>query len=478
MNKELISVQINEIEYEIREENEEITIMQACLENGIEIPRFCYHEKLSIAGNCRMCLVYISNDEKLLAACGVPINMDFDGELILTEVDEIIETREGVLELLLINHPLDCPICDQGGECDLQEQTIRYGLDTGRFYIKKRAVDIKNFGFLIRGIMTRCIHCTRCVRFLTEIAGINDLGVLGRGYNMEIGTFKKNKKLDSELSGNIIDLCPVGALTSAVYANKGRPWELKTVKGRDIFDSILTPINYQIKGTEIYRILPRINDNINEEWLTDKRNAYSNNIYIKYGKSAQLGLHMWLPDAMEGPTPVSALLHAATMVTAGVFLVLRCSPLLSALTTVFATTVGVVQNDIKRVIAYSTCSQLGYMIFACGLLNYNASIYHLTTHAFFKALLFLSAGSVIHSLSDEQDMRKMGGLVNLLPLTYQYIILETSYATYYWEGAFASLIGYVAAFGTTFYSFRLLFLTFYNKPRMSLNSIKKVHEVI
>nr|YP_209597.1 NADH dehydrogenase subunit 5 [Heterostelium pallidum]AAU00612.1 NADH dehydrogenase subunit 5 [Heterostelium pallidum] len=228
------------------------------------------------------------------------------------------------------------------------------------------------------------------------------------------------------------------------------------------------------------------------------------------GKSAQLGLHMWLPDAMEGPTPVSALLHAATMVTAGVFLLLRFSLVISyslpilnfltiigALTTLFATTVGFVQNDIKRVIAYSTCAQLGYMVFSCGILNYNASLYHLTTHAFFKALLFLSAGSVIHSLSDEQDMRKMGGLVNFLPVTYQCmligtlaltgfpflsgyyskdVILETSYATFYWEGIFASLIGYVAAFGTTFYSFRLLFLTFFNKPRMSKQIMKKVHD--
>lgn len=229
------------------------------------------------------------------------------------------------------------------------------------------------------------------------------------------------------------------------------------------------------------------------------------------GKSAQLGLHMWLPDAMEGPTPVSALLHAATMVTAGVFLVLRCSPLISysiiilkvitivgALTTLFATTMSIVQNDIKRVIAYSTCGQLGYMLFACGLFNYSAGIYHLTTHAVFKALLFLSAGSVIHGLSDEQDMRKMGGLVNLMPLTYQCmligslaiagfpflsgyyskdIILETSYASYCWEGNIATIIGYVAAFGTIFYSFRLLFLTFLTKPRMSQKIIKNVHEV-
>ncbi|KAM9955035.1 hypothetical protein ACTFIR_012879 [Dictyostelium discoideum] len=1090
----IIRFKINEIECEVNEEKEDITILQACTANGIEIPRFCYHEKLTIAGNCRMCLVYVTNEEKLLAACGIPLDENFDDESIETEIDEILKAREGVMEFLLINHPLDCPICDQGGECDLQEQTLAYGLDTGRFYIKKRAVEIKTFGRLIKGIMTRCIHCTRCVRFLTEIAGVNELGVLGRGYNMEIGTYKKNVMIESELSGNIIDLCPVGALTSAVYAYKGRPWELKNIKGIDIFDTLLTPINYQVKGGEIFRILPRINDRINEEWITDKvrfhyesykiidkirketpsykiqankfielswktalkmvfkvllnkknkvdliigskinstnlriykelmnrlgsknyitenglmfkkfnydlrenyinsndlynvdkndlvllcginlrvespllniklrnvnfgddeiesvkkigiignkfdwkheseyigatvnigpslltrisltlqelraifmkacnlkpeniliitqganfgmaleeglfkenfsiggnvlysidsnevqvtnkinyviyqgiindkfenkidlylpskhyfedfegdREVYMNtfgqrseieklriskgnkikensmigyiqlmylnnkemtrkekeqkeikisyremkkeekrkikvnkyltinniienyymtdinirlinlilpligsiitgifghklgnrisiqiavgcmmltaisSLYIGYeillcnsvvhfklgtwmqvgslnveygllydsltsimiivitcissmvhlysmdymkedphktrffsylslftffmmllvtadnfvqlffgwegvgimsyllinfwytrlqanksalkavilnrfgdfglffgillvflvfksvdfsviftvapfiteytinllgyevnaitligsfivigvvGKSAQLGLHMWLPDAMEGPTPVSALLHAATMVTAGVFLVLRTSPLLSysitilniltiigALTTLFATTIGIVQNDIKRVIAYSTCSQLGYMIFACGLLNYNASIYHLTTHAFFKALLFLSAGSVIHGLNDEQDMRKMGGLVNLMPLTYQCmligtlaltgfpflsgyyskdIILETSYATYYWEGTFAAIIGYVAAFGTTFYSFRLLILTFFNKPRMQYKTIAGVHE--
>ncbi|KAN0036271.1 hypothetical protein ACTA71_002913 [Dictyostelium dimigraforme] len=1108
----IIRFKINEIECEVNEEKEDITILQACTANGIEIPRFCYHEKLTIAGNCRMCLVYVTNEEKLLAACGIPLDENFDDESIETEIDEILKAREGVMEFLLINHPLDCPICDQGGECDLQEQTIAYGLDTGRFYIKKRAVEVKTFGRLIKGIMTTMYS-------LYTMSGVNELGVLGRGYNMEIGTYRKNVMIESELSGNIIDLCPVGALTSAVYAYKGRPWELKNIKGLDIFDTLLTPINYQVKGGEIFRILPRINDRINEEWITDKvrfhyesykiieklrketpsykiqankfielswktalkmvfkvllnkknkvdliigskinstnlriykelmnrlgsknyitenglmfkkfnydlrenyinsndlynvdkndlvllcginlrvespllniklRNVnfgddeiesvkkigiignkfdwkheseyigatlnsmlklfegrlpycqqikkskapliivgpslltrialtlqelraifmkagnlkpeniliitqganfgmaleeglfkenfsiggnvlysidsnelqvsnkinyviyqgiindnfenkidlylpskhyfedfdgdrevylntfgqrseieklriskgnkikensmigyiqlmYLNNkemirkekeqkdlkisyremkkeekrkikvnkyltinniienyymtdinirlinlilpligslitgifghklgnrisiqiavgcmmltalssLFIGYeillcnsvvhfklgtwmqvgslnveygllydsltsimiivitcissmvhlysmdymkedphktrffsylslftffmmilvtadnfvqlffgwegvgimsyllinfwytrlqanksalkavilnrfgdfglffgillvflvfksvdfsviftvapfiteytlnllgyevnaitligsfivigvvGKSAQLGLHMWLPDAMEGPTPVSALLHAATMVTAGVFLVLRTSPLLSysitilniltiigALTTLFATTIGIVQNDIKRVIAYSTCSQLGYMIFACGLLNYNASIYHLTTHAFFKALLFLSAGSVIHGLNDEQDMRKMGGLVNLMPLTYQCmligtlaltgfpflsgyyskdIILETSYATYYWEGTFAAIIGYVAAFGTTFYSFRLLILTFFNKPRMQYKTIAGVHE--
>jgi len=265
----IIRIKINEVEVEVKE-NEELTILQVCLENGIEIPRFCYHEKLTIAGNCRMCLVYVTNEEKLLASCGVPIDAEFDTETIETEIDEILKAREGTMEFLLINHPLDCPICDQGGECDLQEQTINYGLDTGRFYIKKRAVEVKNFGKLIKGIMTRCIHCTRCVRFLTEIAGINELGVLGRGYNMEIGTYKKNIIIESELSGNIIDLCPVGALTSGIYEFKGRPWELKTVKGIDIFDSLLTPINIQTKGSKIYRILPRINDNLNEEWLTDK----------------------------------------------------------------------------------------------------------------------------------------------------------------------------------------------------------------
>ncbi|KAF2069717.1 hypothetical protein CYY_008966 [Polysphondylium violaceum] len=265
----IIRVKINEVEVEVNEK-EELTILQLCLENGIEIPRFCYHEKLTIAGNCRMCLVYVTNEEKLLASCGVPIDAELDTETIETEIDEILKAREGTMEFLLINHPLDCPICDQGGECDLQEQTINYGLDTGRFYIKKRAVEVKNFGKLIKGIMTRCIHCTRCVRFLTEIAGINELGVLGRGYNMEIGTYKKNVIIESELSGNIIDLCPVGALTSGIYEFKGRPWELKTVKGIDIFDSLLTPLNIQTKGSKIYRILPRINDNLNEEWLTDK----------------------------------------------------------------------------------------------------------------------------------------------------------------------------------------------------------------
>lgn len=266
----IIRFKINEIECEVNEEKEDITILQACTANGIEIPRFCYHEKLTIAGNCRMCLVYVTNEEKLLAACGIPLDENFDDESIETEIDEILKAREGVMEFLLINHPLDCPICDQGGECDLQEQTLAYGLDTGRFYIKKRAVEIKTFGRLIKGIMTRCIHCTRCVRFLTEIAGVNELGVLGRGYNMEIGTYKKNVMIESELSGNIIDLCPVGALTSAVYAYKGRPWELKNIKGIDIFDTLLTPINYQVKGGEIFRILPRINDRINEEWITDK----------------------------------------------------------------------------------------------------------------------------------------------------------------------------------------------------------------
>jgi NADH-quinone oxidoreductase subunit G len=267
----IIRFKLNEIECEIDEEKEgELTIIQACSGNGIEIPRFCYHEKLTIAGNCRMCLVYVTNEEKLLAACGIPLDETFDDESIETEIDEILKAREGVMEFLLINHPLDCPICDQGGECDLQEQTIAYGLDTGRFYIKKRAVEVKNFGRLIKGIMTRCIHCTRCVRFLTEIAGVNELGVLGRGYNMEIGTYKKDVTIESELSGNIIDLCPVGALTSAIYAYKGRPWELKNVKGIDIFDSVLTPISYQVKGGEIFRILPRINDKLNEEWITDK----------------------------------------------------------------------------------------------------------------------------------------------------------------------------------------------------------------
>nr|YP_209596.1 NADH dehydrogenase subunit 11 [Heterostelium pallidum]AAU00611.1 NADH dehydrogenase subunit 11 [Heterostelium pallidum] len=267
----MINFKINEIEYEIDEKKEDLTILQACLKFGIEIPRFCYHEKLTIAGNCRMCLVYVTNNEKLVAACGIPLDQDFDDESICTEVDEILRAREGVMEFLLINHPLDCPICDQGGECDLQDQTMLYGLDTGRFYMNKRAVEVKNFGLLIKAIMTRCIHCTRCVRFLTEVAGINDLGVLGRGYKMEIGTYiQNNTVLNSEVSGNIIDLCPVGALTSQMYAFKGRPWELKNIPGVDVFDPLLSSINFQVKGAAIMRILPKINDELNEEWLTDK----------------------------------------------------------------------------------------------------------------------------------------------------------------------------------------------------------------
>nr|YP_001876554.1 NADH dehydrogenase subunit 11 [Cavenderia fasciculata]ABX45228.1 NADH dehydrogenase subunit 11 [Cavenderia fasciculata] len=267
----IIYFKINDVEYEIDERQEELTVLQGCLKYGIEIPRFCYHEKLTIAGNCRMCLVYVTNNEKLVASCGLPLDEDFDDEGIYTEVDEILRAREGVMEFLLINHPLDCPICDQGGECDLQDQTMLYGLDTGRFYINKRAVEIKNFGVLIKAIMTRCIHCTRCVRFLTEIAGVYNLGVLGRGFNMEIGTYNTNKNIiTSEVSGNIIDLCPVGALTSQMYAYKGRPWELKSINGLDVFDPLLTNVNIQLKGLEIMRILPKSNDDINEEWLTDK----------------------------------------------------------------------------------------------------------------------------------------------------------------------------------------------------------------
>nr|ABX45180.1 NADH dehydrogenase subunit 11 [Heterostelium pallidum] len=267
----MINFKINEIEYEIDEKKEDLTILQACLKFGIEIPRFCFHEKLTIAGNCRMCLVYVTNNEKLVAACGIPLDQDFDDEVICTEVDEILKAREGVMEFLLINHPLDCPICDQGGECDLQDQTMLYGLDAGRFYMNKRAVEVKNFGLLIKAIMTRCIHCTRCVRFLTEVAGIHDLGVLGRGYKMEIGTYTQNNTvLNSELSGNIIDLCPVGALTSQMYAFKGRPWELKTIKGLDVFDPLISNVNFQVKGVSIMRILPKVNDDLNEEWLTDK----------------------------------------------------------------------------------------------------------------------------------------------------------------------------------------------------------------
>jgi NADH dehydrogenase (ubiquinone) Fe-S protein 1 len=232
----------------------------------MEVPRFCYHERLSIAGNCRMCLVEIEKTPKPVASCAMPL---MEGMKIYTDTPLVKKAREAVLEFLLLNHPLDCPICDQGGECDLQDQTLIFGSDRSRFYEAKRTVEDKNYGPLVKTIMTRCIHCTRCVRFATEIAGVEDLGATGRGNETEIGTYIGNT-MKSELSGNVIDLCPVGALTSKPYAFTSRPWEIKSSNSIDVSDGLGSNIRVDFKGTEILRILPRLNENINEEWISDK----------------------------------------------------------------------------------------------------------------------------------------------------------------------------------------------------------------
>lgn len=244
------------------------TAMQSCLAVGFDVPRFCYHEKLSIAGNCRMCLLEIAYPKSLkpMASCALPI---ISGMAVYTNTVMVKKAREGVLELLLINHPLDCPVCDQGGECDLQEQTQKYGGDRGRFYESKRAVEDKECGPIVKTSMNRCIHCTKCVRFCNEIAGESVLGTLGRGSNMEIGTYVENA-IDSEFSGNLADVCPVGALTSKPYAFKARPWELRSFETLDIIDSFGGRIRVDIRGTEIMRILPSQSDELNEDWITDR----------------------------------------------------------------------------------------------------------------------------------------------------------------------------------------------------------------
>ena len=248
-----------------------ITVLQACEIAGIEIPRFCYHERLSIAGNCRMCLVEMENSSKPVASCAMPVA---EGMNIKTNSELVEKARNGVMEFLLINHPLDCPICDQGGECDLQDQAMAYGKGFSRFNEGKRAVSNKNLGPLIKTHMTRCIHCTRCVRFNEEIAGNYQLGAVGRGENTEITSFLE-KNIDSELSGNVIDLCPVGALTSKPYAFIARPWELKKTDSIDVFDALGSNIRVDSKGDKVLRVLPRINEDINQEWISDKtRFAY------------------------------------------------------------------------------------------------------------------------------------------------------------------------------------------------------------
>jgi NADH-quinone oxidoreductase subunit G len=243
-----------------------LTILQACELAGIEIPRFCYHERLSIAGNCRMCLVKMERAPKPIASCAMPVA---DGMVIHTDTPEVRQMRRGVMEFLLINHPLDCPICDQGGECDLQDQAMGYGFDRSRYHENKRAVKDKYMGPLIKTIMTRCIHCTRCIRFATEIAGVPELGATGRGEDMEVGTYVE-KALTSELSGNMIDLCPVGALTSKPYAFVARSWELTKTESIDVMDAVGCSIRVDARGAEVMRVLPRLNEDINEEWISDK----------------------------------------------------------------------------------------------------------------------------------------------------------------------------------------------------------------
>jgi len=241
-------------------------VLQACESIGIEIPRFCYHERLSVAGNCRMCLVEMERSPKPVASCAMPVA---DGMVIRTNTETVRRARQGVMEFLLINHPLDCPICDQGGECDLQDQAMAFGSDSSRYSENKRAVKDKHMGPLIKTIMTRCIHCTRCVRFSTEVAGVEDLGLLGRGENAEITTYLQ-KTLASELSGNVIDLCPVGALTSKPYAFHARPWELTKTESIDVMDAVGSNIRVDTRGNEVMRVLPRLNEDVNEEWISDK----------------------------------------------------------------------------------------------------------------------------------------------------------------------------------------------------------------
>ncbi|XXQ34785.1 NADH dehydrogenase subunit 11 [Plasmodiophora brassicae] len=248
-----------------------MTVLQACEEAGAVIPRFCYHPRLSIAGNCRMCLVEIAKSPKPVASCAMPL---LPGMVIKTDTPLVKKAREGVMEFLLINHPLDCPICDQGGECDLQDLSMSYGSDRGRYREWKRTVEDKNLGPFVKTVMTRCIHCTRCVRYADEVAGVPTLGVTGRGGTMEIGTYFE-RPFDSELSGNVFDLCPVGALTSKPFAFAARPWELRKTESIDVHDALGCAIRIDTRGSQVMRVLPRVNEDINEEWISDRsRFAY------------------------------------------------------------------------------------------------------------------------------------------------------------------------------------------------------------
>ena len=259
----MLKLKVNDIDIEVEEG---LTVLQACELAGAEIPRFCYHEKLSIAGNCRMCLVEMEKSPKPIASCAMPAA---EGMNIKTNTAFVEKARKGVMEFLLANHPLDCPVCDQGGECDLQDQSMFYGVDKSRYNENKRSVPEKNMGPLIKTQMTRCIHCTRCIRFATEIAGATEIGAIGRGEDMQITTYLE-QSVQSELSGNVIDLCPVGALTSKPYVFEARPWELKKTESIDVMDAVGSNIRVDTYGWEVKRILPIINEDINEEWISDK----------------------------------------------------------------------------------------------------------------------------------------------------------------------------------------------------------------
>ena len=287
----IINIDNKEIEFE-----NGMTVMQACELANVEIPRFCYHDKLSIAGNCRMCLVEIEKSPKPVASCAMPAT---EGMNIKTNTKFVEKARKGVMEFLLANHPLDCPVCDQGGECDLQDQSMFYGIDKSRYKENKRFVPEKYMGPLIKTQMTRCIHCTRCIRFATEIAGVSELGAIGRGENMEITTYLE-KSMESELSANVVDLCPVGALTSKPYVFEARPWELKKTETVDVMDAVGSNIRVDTYGWEVKRILPRINEDINEEWISDKTryacdgllNQRLDTPFIKY-KNGKLDKTSW-----------------------------------------------------------------------------------------------------------------------------------------------------------------------------------------
>ncbi len=268
MTKKLI---VDGMEIEVEDH---LTLMQACEQAGAEIPRFCYHERLSIAGNCRMCLVDVQGSPKPIASCAMgvadlPPNKDGSPKVVSTKSPLVKKAREGVMEFLLINHPLDCPICDQGGECDLQDQAMAFGMGGSRYQENKRAVEEKNIGPLIKTVMTRCIHCTRCVRFMTEVAGVEELGLISRGEDAEITTYLENGVM-SEMSANAVDLCPVGALTHKPWAFNARPWEMASAESIDAMDAVGSAITVDTRGAAVMRILPRNNDAVNEEWISDK----------------------------------------------------------------------------------------------------------------------------------------------------------------------------------------------------------------